>query len=311
MRLLLTGATGYIGVRVAQMAVRAGWHVSALVRNQSNVARLPNQVSHFGYDGTMESIRACCTAVHPDAVIHLAAWGKYQHSSTDLARLIDANLVFGAQLLEAIASTGCTCLITAGTFWEYAADGSYSPKSLYAAIKRAFQDLVIFYCEAHALRAHTLVLYDVYGPGDWRNKLIPALVNTLRSGAHLPVTAGEQLLDLVYVDDVCEGFLKAAEEALIGCESRHQVHSLRSGRPVSIRELTVVLESLSGRSLDIGWGELAYRFNQIFRPTEVIPTLPGWAPRTSLEEGLRTVLDDSQPLDDHSTRPAALGRAAT
>jgi nucleoside-diphosphate-sugar epimerase len=204
--------------------------------------------------------------------------------------IVSANLLFGTLVLEAMSTTDCRRFINAGSYWEYDSHGRYAPNTLQAATKRAFQDLILYYCRSRGFQALTLTLYDVYGPGDWRCKLIPQLVSALQSGERIRATGGEQGLYFVYIDDVCTGFLHAAREMMAPTPADHRVYALRSDLAVQPKDLVKLLEAVAGRTIDMGWGELPYRDGQIFQPVSSLSRLPGWGAATSLEEGLRRVV---------------------
>ena len=103
-----------------------------------------------------------------------------------------------------------------GSYSQHYGGRAYSPVSLYAATKQAFQDILQFYCEVRGLRAVTLELPDTYGPDDKRPKLFSLLDRVARSGETLQMSPGEQLLDLLHVDDVVHGYEVAADGLLSG-----------------------------------------------------------------------------------------------
>jgi nucleoside-diphosphate-sugar epimerase len=290
MRLLLTGATGYVGSHLVARAHRQGWKVDALVRPNSDLTRIKGHADCWLYDGALNSVSACCTAVRPDVAIHLAANQSTASGPDVIQPLFAANILFGVHLLEALAQVGCTSFVNAGTFSEYNEDSKYAPRSLYAATKRAFRDLTNFYSESHGFKIRTLVLYDIYGPNDWRPKLLPALVDALVTGSPIDTTPGWQELDLVHVDDACAALLLSAAELVDQVVPQHEVYSVRSGRLVTLRDIVRTLEQAAGRNLNVNWGALPYRALQIFRAPQLIPVSPGWSSSVGLEEGLRGML---------------------
>jgi len=304
MRVLITGCTGYIGARLAARLVSQGWETHAVLRPGSDVSRLPASTKTWIYDGAIESVSQAVSGARPDAVIHLAAAGGSDHKPADIQPLLAANLLFGTQLLEAMSLGPCSCFVNAGSYWEYASDGRYAPNSLYAATKHAFQDIVAYYCRARGLHAITLVLYDVYGPSDWRGKLIPQLVRALQTGERLAATPGEQTIDFVHIDDVCAGFLHAIRRLLGRDDTGHSVYALRTGSPIRPRDVAARLEAAAGRPLRIGWGEIPYRTDQIFQPAESIPLLPGWRPSVTLEAGLRQAISGADSPEERHEQPS-------
>jgi nucleoside-diphosphate-sugar epimerase len=266
-RALVTGATGFLGGHLARRLTGDGWTVHLLGRGED----------------AAEAVRRA----RPDAVFHLASYFKAVHEPADVAPLIEANVAFGARLLEAMAGAGCGRLVHAGTAWQHFEGRPYEPTSLYAATKQAFADLVRFYVAKGALRSVALKIYDTYGPADPRPKLMNQLKNAARSGARLELSAGEQYLDLVYVDDVVDAFVRAA-----GVEAADANFSVSSGSPRRVRDVVELYARVAGRPINAVWGARPYRWREMLEPWSAGPPVPGWAPRVPLEEGIRRIVAD-------------------
>ncbi len=199
----------------------------------------------------------------------------------------------GSVPLEAMALCGCRNLVEAGTYSEYDAAGHYCPDSLYAASKRGFRAITSYYARRHGLRVITLVLFDIYGPGDWRGKFLSRLARALAKGALLAATPGDQLLDCIHIDDVVRGFVIAADLFdRTDVAASGLVYRLDTGRRVTLRELAELFARLANRPLQVRWGERPYPALQIMDPLRSGPRLPGWEPRVSLEQGLASLRDE-------------------
>lgn len=289
---LVTGATGFIGRHLAKGLLAQGWQVHCLVRSGSDRSRLPEGAQAVGYDQqagarglvqTLESLR-------PDLVFHLASRFLAGHTPEDLAELIASNIQFGAELLEALSLSGGTRLVNAGTSWQHFENREYSPVNLYAATKQAFEALLQYYVEAAGLRCVTLKLFDTYGPGDPRPKLFQLLNRQANAAEALVMSPGEQLIDLVYIDDVVEAFLLAGQRLLAARVRGAESYGVSSGKPISLRQLVSVYARVSGCQLNIEWGGRPYRPREVMTPWSAGARLPGWQPRISLDEGIRRLM---------------------
>ena len=286
---LVTGATGFIGSHLAQRLVREGARVHALVRPESPLLRLPPAVHVEEHDGTTEGLCDVVTRVRPAQVFHLAArFVPQEHRPADVEGLIRDNVLLSAQLCEAMAVAGCHRLVLAGTAWQHRREAPQRPVALYAATKQAVDDIVAYYVDATPLRAITLKLYDTYGPRDDRAKLFALLSRAARDGEPLPMSPGEQLLDLVHVDDVVEAFLAAGARLERGDVAGHERYTVPAARRYSLREVVRLFGEAVGREVPVVWGGRAYRPREVMVPWDG-PPLPGWRPRIDLAGGLRTL----------------------
>ena len=285
---LVTGATGFVGQHLVRHLQRAGWQVDVIVRSTSDTTALkdqPEPVSFYEYDNSMDSVLSILAESKPDVVFHLASLVLSEHQPDDITPLIQSNLLFGVQLVEAMTQVGVTSLINTGTFWQHYEGRAYSPVNLYAATKQAFEDLLQYYIEAQTLRVITLKLYDTYGPDDPRPKLINLLRRLASDGQALAMSPGEQQIDLTHVDDVSRAFLVAADRFIQGVASGHERYAISSGQPLELRAVVDKIQRILGRKLPIEWGERPYRTREVMQ-TWRGSSLPGWEPMISLESWL-------------------------
>src|SRR5439155_3015699 len=157
-----------------------------------------------------EQLRELLTSAAPDLVFHLAAYYRAEHQAVDLLPMLQANVVFATQLADAMASCGVKRLVNTATAWQHYDDADYNPANLYAATKQAFESLLQFYVEAHAFQVITLTLFDTYGPGDPRKKLVGTLLSQAPNAPASELSPGDQRWELVNVDDVVAALLVAA-----------------------------------------------------------------------------------------------------
>lgn len=287
-RALVTGGTGYVGSVLVRRLVAEGWDVHLVVRANTNttvLAPVLERVVFHEHDGSTEGMTHIVAAARPDIVFHLASLFLAQHKVSDVEALMNSNIVFSAQLAEAMASNGVRRLINTGTSWQHYENEAYNPVNLYAATKQAFESLLAYYVEAHGMMVTTLSLFDTYGPGDWRSKLIALLWKTAGASEPLAMSPGEQMIDLVHIDDVTEAFMLAAG-LLFEREHGHERYGVSSGRPLRLRDLVALFEQAAGVQVPILWGGRPYRPREVMSPWTSFSPVPGWAPRIAFESGV-------------------------
>jgi nucleoside-diphosphate-sugar epimerase len=288
-RILVSGASGYIGSKLVARLVDLGAEVHILIRPQTSLRLLDavrDKLGVHSYDGSTESIDRIVNASKPEVVFHLASLFLAQHNHTDIDALVSSNILLGLQLLEAMDRAKIRRLVNTGTSWQSYQDQEHNPVNLYAATKQAFEDLVRYYTEAKELRAVTLRLFDTYGEGDPRSKLLPLLKRATATGEILEMSPGKQKIDLVHVDDVIDCFIAAGTRLLHGDVTSSEIYAVSSLTPISLQELVTTVSRISGKPLNVKWGAKTYRPREVMQPWTYGKQLPGWTPKISLTDGL-------------------------
>jgi nucleoside-diphosphate-sugar epimerase len=286
---LITGATGFVGSHLARRLVQEGWRVHIVSRADS---RLPEAeefayVTNHVHDGSTESMVNCVALVKPDVVFHLASLFLSQHETKDINALIESNLLFGNQLLEAMKVNQVTNLVNTGTSWQHYNNDDYNPVCLYAATKQAFEAILEYYVQACGIKVITLKLFDTYGPDDPRPKLFRLLSAATTSGETLNMSGGEQLIDLVHIDDVTEAYLIAAQRLVECGVKQHELYSVSSGNPMPLRDLVDLYSEVIGSAINVNWGARPYRFREVMKTWIGGSSLEGWQPKNTLADGMK------------------------
>jgi nucleoside-diphosphate-sugar epimerase len=293
-RALVTGATGYVGTKICERLVADGWRVDAVTRAHGRhlSSKLHGRVAVHDYDRTYDSLVQAIIAARPTVVFHLASLFVAEHRSEHVDELIESNVLFGTQLAEACVRNGVGLLVNTGTSWQHFRSGAYDPVCLYAATKQAFENVLDFYVDAFEFKAITLSLFDTYGPGDPRLKLVNLLLQNLDNNEPLLMSPGKQLLDLVHIDDVTNAFCVAASRLLMGAsEANHERFSVSTSELISIQDLVALIRTTSGRRLDVVFGGRPYRRREVMKPLYATPWIPGWHPTISLRTGIAALFE--------------------
>lgn len=292
---LLTGATGFVGGHLARALVARGTEVVALTRPGS-AHPLPPGVRGLVVPGSEGQLEATVAAVGPRACVHLATLFRAQHRPQDIVPLLEANVVLGTRLAQALTTVGGVPFVDVGTVWQHVDGAEYRPANLYAATKQAQADLLMAFVLRGGLPLVRLTLTDTYGPGDTRPRLVPMLVRAAVAGTPVELSSGHQLVDLVHVDDVVSAFVRVL--AALGDPWHPQAPAtdgstrfgVSSGAPVSVRDLVAALGSVAPRPVDARWGARPDRPVEMREPWDAGPPPPGWAPEVSLADGLAALV---------------------
>lgn len=291
-KVFITGSTGFVGSHLVFGLVKKGCDVHVLTRNTSDLSTLKGvlgQVTVHEHDGTTENLVAIIKNASPVIVFHLASLFLAQHKTEDVEPLIRSNVLFAAQLVEAMAVNNHKLLVNTGTSWQHFEGGEHNPVCLYAATKYAFEALVEYYVETSGISAVTLKLFDTYGPMDFRRKLFSILEKASESEQILQMSPGEQLIDLVHINDVIDAYVIAANRLLSGEVSSHEKYAVTSSNPISLKELVDLYQQERGVNLFVNWGGRPYRSREVMVPWMLGKILPGWHPKVMLPEGIKSL----------------------
>jgi UDP-glucose 4-epimerase len=302
-RLLVTGASGFIGTRLCARAVEAGAIVHAVSRSPRAEG---GELRWERADLTdAELTRDLMHRVKPDMVIHLSSEVSGGRELGLVLPMLRANLVAAVNVMVACAEAGCSRVVLAGSMEEPdMADPDAIAQSPYAVAKWAALAYARHLHALHDLPVVHLRVFMVYGPGqlDLR-KLVPYVTVSLLRGIPPMLTSGERAVDWIYVDDVVDAFLQAS--ATPGLEGR--TLDVGSGSLTTARDLVLRLCALVGGDVEPAFGAIPDRALERVRAAEpgVAAEAMGWHPQTPLEEGLaRTVAFYRSRLDGLPVLPA-------
>ena len=250
---LVTGASGFIGRPTVERLVAAGHEVHAVVRQRPADAdtRLHWHEVDLHDHGRVETLLA---SLEPERALHLA-WDVSPGfaSSPENVRWAASSLV----LLRALGEVGCKRVVTAGTCFEYdwtlgvchEADTPTKPSTLYGAAKLAVSSTAIAAAEQIGMEVAVGRVFFLFGPGEPSGKLVAHVVRSLVRGERAACTAGEQLRDYLYVDDVAAGLA-----ALVGSDVTGAVNIGR-GEGTRVADLVTLIGEVAGRPELVGLGD--------------------------------------------------------
>jgi nucleoside-diphosphate-sugar epimerase len=290
MRVLLTGAGGFIGSYIARQLVREGHEVHALVRPRTDLWRITDIEPSLQFiRGDLLNPSFGLPSSDFDLCVHLAWYvepGKYLHSSLN-KDWVEASL----RLARYLKLTGCRRFVAAGTCFEYATSDPPQhestptvPSTVYVQSKlellQALPSVGIDFAWAR--------FFYQYGPYEDSRRLMPVIINLLRRGEETQLVPGDRIRDYLHIEDVASAVCAVAQSSLTGAVN------IGSGEPVTVRDVALKIGSLLDRVDLIKLGARPWS------PTEPMHLLAdntklregtGWKPRYNLEDGLRQTID--------------------
>jgi dolichol-phosphate mannosyltransferase len=308
-RVLVTGGTGFVGSNLARRLLADGHEVHLLVRSGHRpwrIEEIRRDVRLLEADlADSDAVRRALTESRPAWVFHLAAYGAYP-SQTELPRIVEANVLATAHLIEASRTAGVEAFVHAGSSSEYGfrdrAPGEsdrLEPNSVYAVSKAAATHLCRQAARESGSWMPTLRLYSVYGPYEEPTRLIPTLIREGLRGRLPPLVNPEIARDFVYVDDVLEAFLAAASRPRR--DDPGAVYNVGTGVQTRMRDVVDLARRTFAIAGEPQWETMPNRrwdtavwIADIRKIAEQLD----WKPRHSLASGFQ------RTVDWYSQRPA-------
>lgn len=287
MRVLVTGANGFIGRAVCACVMQAGHFVYALGSMEKSTTvcdiYLPCDLGdpvrlHSVLDGTQVD---CC--------IHLAWTGlpNYTYENSWISMRNSLNLLTIGQRV------GIKHFIYAGSCFEY-----LNPKGriseiwpikntdAYTAAKVGVLGLARQYCQEQQLSFHWPRFFYVMGPGQREDSLIPYVVRSLKQGQRPVLRTAHNENDFIDVRDVAEALLAIAEKN----PTEAEVLNIGSGQATPIRLLTEKIMCAFGLAEELPFEERAPEVS-FYADITKIRQLTGWEPRVALSQSIRDCID--------------------
>ncbi len=296
-RILITGATGFIGARIAERLAERGHKLALLLR-----ASKPYDRAAAIYEccdiirgdlSDRESYAAALRAFAPEILVH-AAWSGVSSADRNDPRQI-TNIGSTADFLEEAISTGVTSFVGFGSQAEYGPKNRKideraptEPTTLYGHSKLATCRATQAMCRLKDVRHAWLRVFSVYGPRDNPNWLIPSLIAKLKAGEMMEMTPCEQIWDFLYIDDLAD-----AAVAVVENPQAAGIFNLGSGAGRPLRETVRLLRDLVRPEGEIAFGAAPYRPDQVMHLEADIGRLEevaAWRPATKLEAGLEATV---------------------
>lgn len=307
-RVLVTGASGFIGRHLSARLAALGAEVHAITRGPVDTvpgAGGPGGGPGAGPEGIrwwqadltdLDGARAVMRAVRPEIFVHLASTVSGAREVSAVLPTFRNNLESTVNALVCLAEIGCERCVLAGSMEEPdLAAGQVAPGSPYAAAKLASAVYGRMFFDLYQLPVVTQRLFMVYGPGQGdTRKLIPYTITSLLSGESPAFSSGVRPVDWIFVEDVVDGLVAAAFDR---GPAGYSV-DLGSGELVTVRDIVLEIARLMGATQEITFGGAGDRPLEQVRRADLRPAAErlGWAPKVPLTEGLRRTIEHYRDL---------------
>lgn len=300
-KIILTGGTGFIGSRVAARIIAHGDSPILLKRSTTDTWRIANIKDKVAsYDIDKVPLETVFRKEDIDAVVNLATFYRKRDDLNDIEEMIGTNVILPTKLLQLCKEYSINRFVTAGSYFQYdLGSGNICTRTpllgrnFYAASKNSFERMMEYYAATSECSPVSLVLFTPYGEMDNRNKLIPYIISRTIRGMAVDLTSGTQLLNLVFVDDVADAFMKSLNNNFTG--SGYLRINIADQASHSVREIVRIIDKITEKTTLVNWGAIETddldKIENLIVNTEETKKILGWEPNVSIEEGLARTID--------------------
>lgn len=295
-RVLVTGASGFIGGRLCMRLAEAGAEVTGLSRHPQP----GGAIRWLACDVSDEAeVRKAVAEARPEIVYHLASHVAGARGAEWVAPTFHANLASTVYLMSAALEAGVSRFVQTGSQEEPdGAGGDTVPTSPYAAAKWAASAYARMFHALYDFPVVHLRVFMVYGPGQKDlKKLVPYTILEALAGRAPKIGSGTRRVDWVYVDDVVRAMLLAATAPGAAGKSVE----IGTGVLTTVREVVEMAAAAANPAVVPEFGAAADRKMEVERAADPSPAkaLLGWTPEVAVPEGLmRTAAWYRQALEE-------------
>jgi nucleoside-diphosphate-sugar epimerase len=287
-KVLVTGATGFIGQNCLPLLIENGFEVHAvsLIKEQT---QLPDVRWHYVNLLDVKDVRDLVSKIKPSHLLHLAWYTEHKKYWTSLENHDWVQASF--DLVRVFRAHGGKRAVMAGTCAEY--DWKHGrcseettpllPATLYGVCKNALREKLQTFSKENGMSSAWGRIFFVYGPSEHPDRLVSSVICSLLQGKSIPCSDGRQKRDFLYVEDVASAFV-----ALLSSDVEGPVN-IGSGIAVSIKEIIDLISGKIGRTDLVRFGELPVSLNDppvLFADARKLKEDVRWSPRYSLSQGL-------------------------
>ncbi len=296
MRILITGATGFVGLPVLLKLREQGHELHAVVRPESPRKKTlqthaKETITHEAslYDGARLS--AIVAETRPELAIHLA-WPiqpGYLSSTLNLSAMQGS-----LAMAQALAEHRCGRLMVVGSCFEYDTHQGYlredtplSPPTLYGESKASLFRVLSRALESTDTRLVWPRLFYLYGPHESKGRLVPSVIRSLLEGSPSRCSPGDQIRDFLHVNDAADALCRVAQSDLTGPVN------VASGVPITVKTLVKTIAKACGNEHLVEFGALPYRADEsmfVCADTHRLSQALGFTPAFDLSRGVGHVV---------------------
>jgi CDP-paratose synthetase len=290
MKIILTGATGFLGLKLLEYLIKEGHYVVIIIRDSTNTVPLkkiyPNLKTYN--INQLEILYNESSGI--DVIIHAAT--NYGRDSNNPTETFWSNEFFPMKLLKFGMDFKVPLFLNVDTFYNSKSKVQYNYLGSYTLSKKHFQEWGMYCANMKKISFSNLRLFHLYGPGDAINKFIPSIVKKILYESEIDLTSGEQSRDFINIKDAISA-IGIILNNNYKKKTLYRHYEIGNGTSITIKELILIIKKISKSSVQLNFGILPKRKGEFFGESAKNYSLHciGWRPVVTIEEGLIEVIN--------------------
>lgn len=294
-KVLVTGASGFIGRHAIPFLIESGYEVHAVFHNkQPDTDKNRNLFWHQCNLLNLEEQKQLFSEIKPSHLLHFAWYAvpKKYWTSLENCRWVQASL----DLIMDFIENGGKRAVVAGTCAEYDWNYGYcsekitptKPSTLYGTCKHSLREMLRHISKQTGLSSAWGRIFFLYGPHEDTTRLVPSVTLSLLKGEYALCSHGNQIRDFLFVNDVASAFVALLNSKVEG------VVNIGSGKPITLKSIIQLISQLLGCPEAVKFGAVSEHKNDpplLVANTTRLTEEVGWKPKYTIEDGLLRTID--------------------
>lgn len=304
-RILITGGLGFVGVNLYQYLKK--YDIDPFIIDYYKKIDsidpnfLPFCLDDLNYTNVnlvnRKDVLEIISEINPHYIIHLASLTNLDKDIDTALLATDINIKGTLHILDALKRTAIegfvflsTSDVYGGTNPPFNESQCILPASPYSVTKASAEYFCLLFNKIDNLPVSILRSFNLFGPYQKSNRIIPYIITKLLKGEEVDLTYGEQKREFNYIDNLSEAILLS----LTNQKSYGRIINIGSGNSISIKELAVKIANTFGLVSKLKFGSLPYRANEIFdmySDNTLAKEILNWSPKIDFDSGLKKTID--------------------
>ena len=206
-RILITGATGFIGSNIINLLLEKKIYIYDILRqknkNNKYIKKLQKKKNYFPiFYNKFNDLEEKLKKININTVINCATYYSNKNDVETIEKLIQTNIIFCSIILETLKKK-IKKFINFGSMMEYSHGNNFSPKNFYAITKFCFQKIEEFYKKDNPkIKFFDLKLYETYGDNDRREKIIPTIIKKYSQNKSITIVSKNLAMNFVHIESL-------------------------------------------------------------------------------------------------------------